>query len=304
MAVLINHITICGPTSCSHGLTWNDADVSRLSLGTAQWGSGYGITNVVGRMSDSMCLDLIETARACAVQSIDTALRYGDAQIRLRPWATEFEITTKVSSLDTTGEVHECFEQLGVQQIHTVLLRDWDELPSDRQAKAVHQLADFLDQGSIQAIGVSVYGEASIHSALNVFAELDTPLGVVQIPASAVDRRLDESLMIQELDDCGTRIQLRSVFLQGLLAESTANGHGRHPDVVAFHAHAEALGLTPIEAALAHAKSLPWVDEVIVGVTSSEELRAIAKAWDGVEPMRAPADLASEDLDLIDPRRW
>ncbi len=71
----------------------------------------------------------------------------------------------------------------------------------------------------------------------------------------------------------------------------------------AFFDWADREGVDPLTAALGHARSLPWADQVVVGVTSAAELEAIVRAWqDPAEP--APIYLACDDLALIDPRGW
>jgi aryl-alcohol dehydrogenase-like predicted oxidoreductase len=59
-----------------------------------------------------------------------------------------------------------------------------------------------------------------------------------------------------------------------------------------------------LEACLAHVRALPWASSVVVGVTSAAELREIVAAWNACEPEMAAAELGSDDLELIDPRRW
>jgi len=96
---------------------------------------------------------------------------------------------------------------------------------------------------------------------------------------------------------------VRSVFLQGLLVAPSNVDLADQPDLRAHQEWAVQQGRSPLEAALAHARALPWADEIIVGATSAVELAQILTASQ-VEPQLAPVELASADLDLIDPRRW
>jgi aryl-alcohol dehydrogenase-like predicted oxidoreductase len=74
--------------------------------------------------------------------------------------------------------------------------------------------------------------------------------------------------------------------------------------VQAWFAHCRDEGVTPLAAALAHVKALPWCDEVVIGVADASQLEQIINAWSRVEACRAPVSLGSEDLALIDPRTW
>ena len=70
--------------------------MSRLVLGTAQWGDPYGATNTQGRLSDADIEQIVAIARASGIVDVDTASGYGDAEHRLRPFARDFRITTKL----------------------------------------------------------------------------------------------------------------------------------------------------------------------------------------------------------------
>ena len=276
----------------------------QLCVGTAQWGSGYGVTNTAGRLSDDACAAIIQVMDEFDLTSIDTALAYGDAQERLRPWAREFVITTKVSGTAVAAQLQASLVALGVDHVHTVLLHDWDALDARAREEAVTDLRRVLDERLATRVGVSIYDEVGIRTALDHFAAQGVALGAMQLPGNVLDRRLDDADVMRTLVDRGTHVQLRSVFLQGLLAQVTPSNLGAHSDVSAFHHQVAEWGLSPVDVALAHVKSLPWVDEVVIGVTSGQELRVIAESWARVDPVRAPEDLASRDLDLLDPRRW
>ena len=294
-----------GPSAAgSMVVAWDDHVMSVLSLGTAQWGSDYGITNAVGRISNEECARIIDVAIDAGIHSVDTALSYGDAQQRLRPWATRFAMTTKVSGQAVVEQTNDCLLALGVDPVDAVLVHDWDALDERGRRSAVVNLGVVQSQGLVTRVGVSVYDEGGLSSAHDIFAACDVQLGAIQVPANALDRRLDHLGVLHEVVRQGARVQLRSAFLQGLLAGATLTALGRHEDVRAFHTRVVAEGSSPIDVALGHVKSLPWVDEVVIGVTSAAELREICEAWERVEPIRAPEDLGSMDLDLIDPRRW
>lgn len=64
------------------------------------------------------------------------------------------------------------------------------------------------------------------------------------------------------------------------------------------------LRLHPVCIALQHVRALPWASEIVVGVTSANELHEIVDCWNQSSPFLVPEDLASTDLNLLDPRRW
>jgi aryl-alcohol dehydrogenase-like predicted oxidoreductase len=277
--------------------------VTVLSLGTAQWGDAYGVTNATGRLTDADIARIMDVAADAGITAVDTAAGYGDAEARLRPWASGLEITTKVAGAapaTIAGQVEASLAALGRLNVEIVLLHDWDALSAPTQRQAAAALRGAKAAGLVTRIGVSVYDEAGLVSAAEAFERLD----VVQVPANALDRRLDASGTLAALRSGGTRVQVRSAFLQGLLAAPTDGGLGQHPDVEAFHRAAADADLTSLGMALAHVRALPWADDIVVGVTSAAELAAIVAAWQTVPASLAPMSLASADLSLVDPRTW
>ena len=276
--------------------------MSELVLGTAQWGNAYGVTNAVGRLSNEELGAIVAVAHESGVSSVDTARGYGDAEERLRPFALQFDVTTKISGgSDVAAQVEASLEALGLSSVGGVLLHDWDQLDCKGQGMSVLGFSSLLDSGQVSRVGVSVYDAAGLESAATTFAAAGVPLGEIQVPANVLDRRLDSSSLLMELFSSGSRIVVRSAFLQGVLLAS-GGGLAHHPDVMRFREKVGDGNL--LSACLAHVRALPWATHVVVGVTSAAELQEIVVAWESGTPELASADVGSAELDLIDPRRW
>jgi len=277
--------------------------MSQLVLGTAQWGNAYGVTNAVGRLADSELAAIVAVAHESGVTQVDTARGYGDAQVRLQPFARDFAVTTKVAGGgDVLAQVNASLAELGLDSLDGVLIHDWDALDCKGQGMSVLSYGQLLDSGKVSRVGVSVYDAAGLESAVSTFDAGGVPLGVVQVPANVLDRRLDESSPLMDLAAGGAQVVVRSAFLQGVLL-SRGGGLADHPDVVWFR---ESVGSDAswLEACLAHVRGLRWATHVVVGVTSAAELGEIVAAWNASEPAIADTSLGSSDVDLIDPRRW
>ncbi len=277
--------------------------MQQIVLGTAQFGLGYGVTNTKGRLSDDDIAAIMAVALERGIADVDTAAGYGDAHLRLRPWAADLRITTKVAGRhpdQIPALVGASLEELAVVHLDAVLVHDWHDLDAPQRAQVAEVMGDLREQGMVGQVGVSGYEEADLASALDAFDVLD----IVQVPANALDRRLDDSPSVQRLSREGAEIQVRSVFLQGVLAGPSDTAQGRHPAVLAFLAECAHHDRSPLAAALAHVRALPWATQVLVGVTSADELRDVLDAWQSAEPALAARDLASDDLGLLDPRTW
>jgi len=279
--------------------------VPDLVLGTAQWGVSYGITNQHGRLSDADVAVIVADAEHAGVTAIDTALAYGDAQVRVAPFAERFWVSTKVAGAgDVAEQVGICLEQLQVTSLDAVMLHDWDALDDSARASAVRVLGELASEGVIERVGVSTYGASGVDAAVSVFASLDAVLGIVQVPANAIDRRLDSCRSLNVLSAQGCVVQVRSAFLQGLLAGHGGGELGLSPDVLAWRDWAMQQPGGLVGAALAHVTALPWASQVVVGAASMDEWAEVCAAWTSVVAQHAPEHLASTDEVLLDPRRW
>ena len=282
-----------------------------LVLGTAQWGSDYGVTNTVGRPSDGALVELMSLASAPTIAGVgiarlDTAPVYGDAEERIRPWASDFSVTTKVaaaglSSAEVVESIRGSLGRLGVPSVHGCLVHDWPSLDADGRRVAASGLAEARSLGLVTSIGVSGYCADDFDRALDSFERLDA----VQGPLNALDQRMMTSGVLDRLVSAGCSVQVRSVFLQGLLVGPIgSSAWAEHPDLARFQAVVASAGCSALEAALGFVRQVSGVDEVVVGVTSADELREIVAAWAAVLPDIDWARLASSDAALIDPRTW
>ena len=274
-----------------------------LVLGTAQWGSAYGVTNSVGRLTDQQIAEIAEIALEAGIRFADTAAGYGDAEARLAPWAKNFAITTKVKgsgSMPIPTQISESFGRLGVEQVRCCLIHDWASLTDEEANDAAKALKEAKAQGKIEKIGISAYDEHDLQRALAIFGTVDA----AQVPVSILDRRLVGSVAIEALVVQGCEIQARSVFLQGLLAARSESALGQHPDVQGFHSTCEEMNLDPIRGALSFVRELSWVNQVVVGITSAQELKEILRSNATGSANHLLKLSGSQDANLVDPRNW
>ena len=278
-----------------------------LVLGTAQWGNAYGVTNSQGRLIDQQIEEIAALALESKIRFADTASGYGDAETRLAPWAKQFEVTTKVTgaaSISVEDQLSKSLDALELDQVRCCLIHDWPSLTQDQAEAAVKGLERAKASGIVAKIGISAYDEADLARAIAIFTKVDA----VQVPVSILDQRLVGSSAIGQLKAMGTEIQVRSIFLQGLLASRSDSALGNHPEIQQFHDSCEQLKISPIQAALSFVQGLEWVDQLVVGITSAQELKEIVNAsqlnrsanWHEITRSLEP----SNDLSLIDPRNW
>jgi aryl-alcohol dehydrogenase-like predicted oxidoreductase len=277
-----------------------------LLLGTAQWGLDYGATNASGRLTDESLTALSHRAFAAGIRTVDTAAAYGDAETRVGALPLPFDVQTKVSAgdLDADGvvqAVRSSLTRLRRDRLDRCLIHDWPSLDHGHREAAAEGLLRARELGLVGSLGVSGYSTVDLDTAIAHLPDLD----LVQVPASVLDQRLEGAAAIDSLRAEGVRIQVRSVFLQGVaLAGGSGTPFDGHEEVLAVSDAAASAGVTNLELCLAFVQSRPWIDEIVVAPTTGAELDAILSAFDTDHAQLAWAELASDDLDLIDPRRW
>src|SRR4051812_432735 len=99
-----------------------------LVLGTAQFGSDYGVVNSRGRLALDDIRSILDVARLGGIETIDTAVGYGDAEQRLGLCGVAgFRVITKISPANiepgAAGSAirrmaSECCERLRCSRLH------------------------------------------------------------------------------------------------------------------------------------------------------------------------------------------
>lgn len=284
----------------------------KLALGTVQFGLNYGVANARGQVSLDEAGAILRTAAAGGVDTLDTAMAYGDSERRLGEiGVAHWKVVTKLPSIPddctdveawVTASVQSSLSRLKVGDLYGLLLHRPDQLLSARGAALYRALRQLKADGLIERYGVSIYDPAEL-DALCVAHQFD----LVQVPFNVFDRRLIQSGWLSRLTAQGTQVHVRSVFLQGLLLLPT---HARPAEFerwaplwAAYDRWLQDAGVTPLQGCLRYALSFAGIDRVIVGVDSERHLTEILNAADGAAP-EIPDALMTDDPDLLNPARW
>ena len=286
--------------------------MSRLALGTAQFGSHYGISNVDGQVDSLSAKAMIDYARFHSVDTIDTAAAYGNSEEILGEVGIHgLNIVTKLPSIpeDTKevavwikGQVTNSLLRLGETAIYGLLLHRPEELLGEKGPEIYQSLQDLREAGHVKKIGVSIYSP-------DVLVELTRhyDFDLVQAPLSLIDRRFEESGWLQRLKKKGTEIHTRSTFLQGLLLMNPLtipNKFSIWNEIWdKWRDYLRTSKVTSLQACLGYPLSLSGVDRVVVGADNKEQLKRIIKSEIGGNHYDFP-NLGCVDERLINPANW
>ena len=284
----------------------------RLALGAVQFGMLYGVANQSGQVERDDVAKILNEAYGAGINTLDTAIAYGESEQRLgEAGLANWNVITKLPAMPgsvsnvrswVNESVSSSFKRLGVSKVRGLLLHHSHQLFGPQGQALSHALKELKEQGVVEKIGVSIYAPEELDEIWPRF----TP-DLVQSPFNIFDRRLAESGWLKRLQDSGTEVHVRSVFLQGLLLmerRARPNKFNRWDAVWdRWHNWLEEQGITPLQACLGFVKAQPEINRVIVGVDSLKQLQDIITSFEGptIDP---PMVLMSEDMDLINPSRW
>lgn len=284
----------------------------KLALGTAQFGLAYGIANTEGQVSADAATRILSCARKAGMDTIDTAIAYGESEQRLgEAGVGGWRIVSKLPAIpdgcaDIPGwvasNVAASLERLKVHSLRGLLLHRPVQLLEADGPHLYQALLELQDAGKIEKIGISIYEPSELDALCPRYA-----FDLVQAPFNVFDRRLVTSGWLHRLHADGVEVHVRSAFLQGLLLMPTSKlpvGFERWESLwAAWWRWIADADLNPLRAALGHVLSYPEIDRFVVGVDSLEHLKEILGSAQGLQ-QRAPDTLSSIDSDLLNPARW
>jgi aryl-alcohol dehydrogenase-like predicted oxidoreductase len=289
--------------------------MSKIALGTAQFGLPYGISNSHGQVDRNEINQIWEVARGSDITMLDTAIAYGNSEENIG--ATDsvgFEIVTKLPPIPGAEtsiaqwvqfQIATSLTKLKRNSVYGLLLHNPADLLGPCGDELLTSLENLKRDGLIQKFGISIYSPNELDSL--VARNPNFLPDIVQTPLNIFDRSIESSGWLARLSAMNVEIHARSVFLQGLLLQPATErsvAFNKWSSMFAqFESWINSQQLNPLAACLGHVLSYPEVAKVILGVTSANELKQII-AVSSSNHLRAPQSLQSQDVDLIQPMNW
>ena len=284
-----------------------------LALGTAQFGTQYGIANDGGRVTLAEVSEIMRLAQQSGIDLLDTAIGYGEAESVLgEVGVTNWKVVTKLPSLPEQNQnlrawildrVEESLERLRIERLHGLLLHDPRQMHGPYASIIVKAFEDMQSMGLVSRVGVSIQDPE--HDLPAVFRHMRP--GLLQSPFNLLDDNLVQKGWARKLRAMDCEVHTRSAFLQGLLLMSVQ----KRPPFFSrweyhwqvWHRWLKETGLTAVQACLMFVYAQRDIDYCIVGVDSVDQLRELLGV--GSQPLDTlPEWPRPVDRLLIDPSRW
>ncbi len=172
------------------------SDISRLCLGTAQFGSHYGATNRTGKPAQEEMWSIVDCAYEAGIRWVDTATSYrGPYPLPHKEWNVIYKV--KAGDFASIGMEVDGPEVMDELDYYAILAHE---------PEANHLVRAIKAAGYKGKVGQSVY----------CYDEIDDWSEVVQFPFSVADRRM-EGFVYEH--SAKSQKFARSIFLQGKLLE-------------------------------------------------------------------------------------
>jgi aryl-alcohol dehydrogenase-like predicted oxidoreductase len=261
-------------------------DLSRMMLGTVQFGMPYGVANRTGQPTYRDVLDMITAAVDGGVNCFDTAAAYGTSEEVLGRALRELKlldrviVVTKVRVLSPevladaarTAEaieqsVAESRQRLGLECLPIVLFH--------RETDGVHLgvLERLKARGWLKHAGVSCDNRPGLARDLVAGGRA----AALQLPGNVLDRRHQATGVFREAAARGVAVFIRSVYLQGLLLMPEDVIPAALQEVVPVRRRLAAIaregGMTLAELALRYMLAQEGVTCVLTGVETVAQVR-------------------------------
>lgn len=288
--------------------------ISRLALGTAQFGMNYGIANRQGKISMEDMKEILKYSNKKGMNFLDTAVAYENAETKLgKIGLKKWKIISKISSISAKSNnenidkwiinsVEKSLDKLKVKSLYAVLIHNPKDLLGKQGKRILKSLQQLKKMNYVNKIGISTYGDDFLNEIIP-----HTPIDLVQTSFNVLDQRLKKNGWLKKIKQLDIELHIRSVFLQGLLLMKKED----RPSLFVkwnnfwkkWDEFIKKKNKNSYEICLNFALSHPEIDRVIIGVDNLLQIKDLIKLAKPIN-FGITEDFSCEDLDLINPQSW
>ncbi len=282
----------------------------KLILGTAQMLGSYGVVKSDSRLNFKGWSNILNNSLISGITEYDTSPEYGDA-LNILGSVFNNNSSVKVNSKfknqspeDLEQSVRSQTRALRCKMLNTLFYhRPHEYNAGDKLFKSVLNLKE---KGLISKIGVSGYDNEDFKELIK-HREVD----VIQLPLNLIDNYLRRKEVIEIAKSNGKEIQIRSIFMQGLLlgASKKQNSYFKplYSAIKKLGKIAKDNKMSMFQLCLSYSLSSMLIDKLLVGLENSSQfcqlLASISSKLDSnvIEQIHS---ISMENYLLINPNNW
>ena len=284
--------------------------IKKIALGAAQLGGKYGITNSDPKLDLKKIEEIIFYAKNNGINTIDTAIDYDSESYFRDINLSGLKINSKLPKVPKNvkkinewikEKILDSLENLDISNINCLFLHNPNQLFEKKGEEIWRSLENLKQEKLVKKIGVSIYDPYQIDE-IDFLYNFD----VIQSPFNLFDRRLLHSGWLKKKEKRGIEVQIRSVFLQGLLLLKKDK---LPEEFFKWKKLWEKLDLfvssnnfSNLDLVLSFVKSFKEIDTIIIGIDNLMQLKEIINTMN--KEINDFPDIYSHDENLINPLNW
>ena len=281
-------------------------------LGTATFGSSYGIANSGKRLEEHYAKDVLTEAAKLGITHLDTSPAYANAEEIIGKYhqsnTNRFNIYSKISSSDTLDldstiqRIKNSLTVTGVEKFEGIYFHDPRMLKKFHPPQVKELIEKILELGLAHQVGASVYTEEEIHWLTTEYPIIT----LFQVPENILDQRLINSDLLKSLANKKIEFHVRSVFLQGILLlepeKIPESVREMKNYIVELQKLSKEFSTTVMGLCLSYLRLIEYASSYVVGVANPTQLQEIMK----VKLVELSQDALPTVIParLVDPRNW
>jgi aryl-alcohol dehydrogenase-like predicted oxidoreductase len=294
--------------------------LSRLMLGTVQFGLNYGIANKTGQPTYKEVCDILAVAYAGGVTCLDTARAYGTSEDVLGQALAELGIKDKVTVVTKIAHMDAGLDQATADRVVEQSVSEslkrlrLDALPlclmhHEENFCYIESLLKLKERGLVRHVGSSVMTPGMTKTIVG-----SGQAEAVQAPTSLFDRRYVRAGVFRACREGGLGLFVRSIYLQGLILMQDQDitpvlAAVVTPVLQRLRALAAEAGMSLAEMAVRYVLALEGVTCGVVGVETAAQMQdnvaIFSKGPLGADMMKAIIAAVPDLPDsVLMPNKW
>ena len=288
--------------------------LNKLCIGTAQFGSNYGIANKNGIVKITEIKKIKKYALSNGITTIDTAQAYGEGEKRLNKIGiNEFTTLSKLPVTEPNknrkkwvlNNIKKSLKILNKKFFHAVFVHNTNYLYDKKGSEIYKGLVIAQKNGLVKNIGVSTYTIKEIKFIVKNFKKFN----IIMLPYNIIDRRPIKSKIFETLHKLNIEIHTRSVFLQGLLLlnkKKMPKKFSKWSKVFnSIDKVSKKFGMSRYEICLRYVLSNPFIDKVLIGTDNFSQLKKLVNVSKKGDIKIKNEDIkTTNDINLLNPSKW
>jgi len=288
--------------------------LNKLCIGTAQFGSNYGIANKNGVVKITEIKKIKKHALSSGITTIDTAQAYGEGEKRLNKIGiNEFTTLSKLPVTEPNknrkkwvlNNIKKSLKILNKKFFHAVFVHNTKYLYDKKGSEIYKGLVIAKKNGLVKNIGVSTYTIKEIKFIVKNFKKFN----IIMLPYNIIDRRPIKSKIFEKLHKLNIEIHTRSVFLQGLLLlnkKKMPKKFSKWSKVFdSIDKVSKKFGMSRYEICLRYVLSNPFIDKVLIGTDNFSQLKKLVNVSKrGDIKIKNEYIKTTNDINLLNPSKW